>query len=177
MFLYFYWFYLACLFYLHLKSTPVLFCTSILLIATYMYKQWRTIGQFWKIESGNVTVFEHLHIPYSNIRILEHSRNDSSQFTLEWAISLLLPVDRNLPTDSEHSLFCVIFWLLSQKFSDRIFDRWTLSQTGGCMAADRKRGNCMALGIGSLKEMRLNSITTYLDGISQPNITLKVHST
>ena len=35
----------------------------------------------------------------------------------------------------------------------------------------------MALGIGSLKEMRLNSITTYLDGISQPNITLKVHST
>jgi hypothetical protein len=33
------------------------------------------------------------------------------------------------------------------------------------------------LGIGSLKEMRLNSITTYLDGISQPNITLKVHST
>jgi hypothetical protein len=45
------------------------------------------------------------------------------------------------------------------------------------MAADRKRGNCMALGIGSLKEMRLNSITTYLDGISQPNITLKVHST
>jgi hypothetical protein len=45
------------------------------------------------------------------------------------------------------------------------------------MAADRKRGNCIALGIGSLKEMRLNSITTYLDGISQPNITLKVHST
>jgi hypothetical protein len=31
--------FLACLFYLHLKSTPVLFCTSILLIATYMYKQ------------------------------------------------------------------------------------------------------------------------------------------
>ena len=27
------------------------------------------------------------------------------------------------------------------------------------------------------KKMRLNSITTYLDGISQPNITLKVHST
>jgi hypothetical protein len=41
----------------------------------------------------------------------------------------------------------------------------------------KKRGNCIALGIGSLKEMRLNSITTYLDGISQPNITLKVHST
>ena len=26
-------------------------------------------------------------------------------------------------------------------------------------------------------KMRINSITTYLDGISQPNITLKVHST
>lgn len=131
----------------------------------------------WKIESGNVTVFEHLHIPYSNIRILEHSRNDSSQFTLEWAISLLLPVDRSLPTDSEHSLFWVIFWLLSQKFSDRIFDRWTLPRQEGAWQPTEKRGNCIALGIGSLKEMRLNSITTYLDGISQPNITLKVHST
>ena len=142
-----------------------------------MYKQWRKIGQFWKIESGNVTVFEHLHIPYSNIRILEHSRNDSSQFTLEWAISLLLPVDRSLPTDSEHSLVCVIFWLLSPKFSDRILDRWTLPRQEGAWQPTEKRGNCIALGIGSLKEMRLNSITTYLDGISQPNITLKVHST
>jgi len=131
----------------------------------------------WKIESGNVTVFEHLHIPYSNIRILECSRNDSSQFTLEWAISLLLPVDRSLPTDSEHSLFWVIFWLLSQKFSDRILDRWTLPRQEGAWQPTEKRGNCIALGIGSLKEMRLNSITTYLDGISQPNITLKVHST
>jgi hypothetical protein len=92
----------------------------------------------WKIESGNVTVFEHLHIPYSNIRILEHSRNDSSQFTLEWAISLLLPVDRSLPTDSEHSLFWVIFWLLSQKFSDRIFDRWTLPRQEGAWQPTEK---------------------------------------
>ena len=47
----------------------------------------------------------------------------------------------------------------------------------GAWQPTEKRGNCIALGIGSLKEMRLNSITTYLDGISQPNITLKVHST
>jgi hypothetical protein len=41
----------------------------------------------------------------------------------------------------------------------------------------KKGETAWSLRIGSLKEMRLNSITTYLDGISQPNITLKVHST
>ncbi len=143
---------LTCMFILFtFKSTPFLFCTSILLIATYMYKQWRKWA-VWKIESENVIVFEHLHIPHPNIRILDCSRNDSSQFPLEWAISLLLPVTEVFSTDYENSLFCVIFWLFSQKFSDLIFDRWTSPQTGGCMAADQKRGNCMALRIGSLKE-------------------------
>ena len=151
MFLYFYWF--SCMFILFTFEKYSCFILYIHTLNCHFYVQTMTQNwAVWKIESGNVTVSEHLHIPYSNIRILEHSRNDSSQFTLEWAISLLLPVDRNHPTDSEHSLVCVIFWLLSQKFSDRIFDRWTLSQTGGCMAADRKRGNCIALGIGSLKE-------------------------
>ncbi len=143
---------LTCMFILFtFKSTPFLFCTSILLIATFMYKQWRKWA-VWKIESGNVTVFEHLHIPYSNIRIFGLFQ--------KWLISVstwmsnftFTSCDRSLPTDSKHSLFCVIFWLLSQKFSDRIFDRWTSFQTGGCMAADRKRGNCMALRICSLKE-------------------------
>ncbi len=138
--------FLACLFYLHLKSTPVLFCTSILLIATYV----QTMTQNWAVLKNREWECDCFWTPAHSL--LKYTHFGVFQ---KWLIPVYTWMN-NFTFTSCCQKFAYRFWtfffnlrhiLTSQpKFSNRLFDRWTSLLDRRVHGSRPKKGKLHSIG-------------------------------